>query len=96
MTDYRLSKLFYDLHNDPKLAAEYRADMPGFLDRYGISPQMRNAIMTDDVGAIAPHVNAYLLRFYFQVRGMPQPEFMARLSALADKSGQPQKEAAHG
>jgi hypothetical protein len=55
---------------------------------------MRNAIMTDDVGAIAPHVNAYLLRFYFQVRGMPQPEFMARLSALADRSKQP--EAAHG
>ena len=96
MTDYSLSKLFYDLHNDPKLAAEYRADMTGFLDRYGISPEMRKAIMADDVGAIAPHVNAYLLRFYFQVRGMPQPEFMARLSALSDKSKQPHKEAAHG
>ena len=43
---------------------------------------MRAAVMADDVGAIAPHVNAYLLRFYFQVRGMPQPEFMARLNAL--------------
>ncbi len=96
MTDYSLSKLFYDLHNDPKLAAEYRADMTGFLDRYGISPKMRAAVMADDVGAIAPHVNAYLLRFYFQVRGMPQPEFMARLSALSDQSKQPQKEAAHG
>jgi hypothetical protein len=96
MTDYRLSKLFYDLHNDPKLGKEYRTDMPGFLDRYGISPQMRKAVMADDVGAIAPHVNAYLLRFYFQVRGMPQPEFMARLNALNDKSGQPQKDAAHG
>jgi len=96
MTDYRLSKLFYDLHNDPKIAAEYRADMPGFLDRYDISPPMRAAVMSDDVGAIAPHVNAYLLRFYFQVRGMPQPEFMARLNALGDKNAQPQKEAAHG
>jgi hypothetical protein len=96
MTDYSLSKLFYDLHNDPKLAARYRADMTGFLDRYGISPEMRKAIMADDVGAIAPHVNAYLLRFYFQVRGMPQPEFMARLSALSDKGKQPQKEGAHG
>ena len=95
MTDYPLSKLFYDLHNDPKLAAEYRADMTGFLDRYGVSPEMRKAVMADDVGAIAPHVNAYLLRFYFQVRGMPQPEFMARLNALSDGK-QPQKEAAHG
>ena len=66
MTDYRLSKLFYDLHNDPKLAAEYRADMPGFLHRYDISPEMREAVLSDDVGKIAPHVNAYLLRFYFR------------------------------
>ena len=65
MTDYPLSKLFYDLHNDPKLAAEYRADMAGFLDRYDISPAMRDAVMADDVGAIAPHVNAYLLRVLF-------------------------------
>ena len=70
--------------------------MTGFLDRYGISPEMRKAVMADDVGAIAPHVNAYLLRFYFQVRGMPQPEFMARLNALIDKTKQPLKEAAHG
>ena len=96
MTDYALSKLFYDLHNDPKLAAEYRADMTGFLDRYGISPAMRAAVMADDVGAIAPHVNAYLLRFYFQVRGMPQPEFMARLNALDAGGRRPQRETAHG
>ena len=27
MTDYWVSKLFFDLHHDAKLAAEYRADM---------------------------------------------------------------------
>ena len=69
--------------------------MVGFLDRYEISPEMREAVLADDVGKIAPHVNAYLLRFYFQVRGMPQPEFMARLNALGEDK-QPQKEAAHG
>lgn len=95
MTDYRLSKLFYDLHNDPKLAAQYRVDMTGFLDRYEISPEMREAVLNDDVAKIAPHINAYLLRFYFQVRGMPQPEFMARLNAMS-KDTQLQKEAAHG
>ena len=31
MTDYSLSKLFYDLHNDPKLAAEYRAELEAFV-----------------------------------------------------------------
>ena len=47
--------------------------------------------LEDDVGTIAPRVNAYLLRFYFQIRGMPESEFMARLHAL-----QQRKEAAHG
>ena len=50
MTDYWLSKLFYDLHNDPKLAAEYRADMLAVLDRYELTPEMRKAVLADDVG----------------------------------------------
>ena len=96
MTDYTLSKLFYDLHNDPKLAAEYRADMGSVLARYDLAPGMLKAVQSDDVAAIAPHVNAYLLRFYFQVRGMPQEEFMARLSAMDAEKAQARKVAAHG
>jgi hypothetical protein len=85
MTDYWLSKLFFDLQQDPKLAAEYRSDMGAVIARYEIKPALRQALLEDDVGAIAPLVNAYLLRFYFQIRGMPEPEFIARLHAL--KSG---------
>ena len=96
MTDYTLSKLFYDLHNDPKLAAEYRADMEAVLARYDLSPDMLKAVQSDDVAAVAPHVNAYLLRFYFQVRGMPQEEFMARLNAMDAQKSAAQKVAAHG
>lgn len=91
MTDYWLSKLFYDLQHDSKLAAEYRADMAAVLDRYEIKPDVRKAVLADDVGAIAPLVNAYLLRFYFQIRGMPEAEFIERLHAL-----QPKKEGVHG
>lgn len=91
MTDYWLSKLFYDLHNDPRLAAEYRANMAPVLERYEIKTELRKALLTDDVATLAPLVNAYLLRFYFQVRGMPQAEFIARLNALG--AG---KERAHG
>jgi hypothetical protein len=96
MTDYWLSKLFYDLHNDPKLAAEYRGNMQTVLDRYSLAPEMRKALLCDDVGAVAPHVNAYLLRFYFQVRGMPQEQFMARLNALAADKPKAERVAAHG
>ena len=74
MTDYWLSKLFYDLHNDPTLAAEYRTGMAEVLGRYELAPAVRKAVLEDDVAAIAPLVNPYLLRFYFQVRGMPRRE----------------------
>jgi hypothetical protein len=85
MTDYWLSKLFFDLQQDPKLAAEYRADMSAVIGRYEIKPHLRKALLADDVGTIAPLVNAYLLRFYFQVRGMPEDEFISRLHALKAK-----------
>ena len=91
MTDYWLSKLFFDLQQDGKLAAEFRSDMAAVIGRYEINPEIRKALLEDDVGTIAPRVNAYLLRFYFQIRGMPESEFMARLHAL-----QQRKEAAHG
>jgi hypothetical protein len=92
MTDYWLSKMFFDLQHDPKLASEFCNDMATVLDRYEIKPEVRRAVLEDDVGAIAPLVNAYLLRFYFQIRGMPEAEFIARLNALDDKG----KGRAHG
>jgi hypothetical protein len=97
MTDYWLSKLFFDLQHDAKLAADYRADMGAVIDRYEIAPHIRKALLDDDVAVLSPLVNAYLLRFYFQIRGMPEREFIARLNALQDGTArEPAKEAAHG
>jgi len=87
MTDYWLSKLFFDLQQDQKLAAEYRTDMAVVIDRYEIKPHVRKALLADDLSVIAPLVNAYLLRFYFQIRGMPETEFIARLHALKPEKG---------
>ncbi len=94
MTNYWLSKLFFDLQHDVGLAAQYRADMTAVIDRYEIEPHIRRALLEDDVGTLAPLVNAYLLRFYFQVRGMPESEFIARLHALQAKPAG--REVAHG
>jgi hypothetical protein len=91
MTDYWVSKLFFDLQQDGKLAAEFRGDMAAVIARYEIKPEIRKALLEDDVAAIAPLVNAYLLRFYFQIRGMPEAEFIARLHAIQER-----KESAHG
>lgn len=86
MTDYWLSKLFFDLQ-DPKAAAEYRATPDAVLDRYELAPAVRQAVQDDDVAALAPRVNAYLLRFYFFARGMPEQEFVGRLRAMKPKEG---------
>ena len=95
MTDYWLSKLFYDLVHDPALAAEYREAQEPVLERYAIKPELRQALREDDVAALAPFVNAYLLRFYFQVRQMPEPTFIARLREI-DTADAPRKVSAHG
>jgi hypothetical protein len=92
MTDYWVSKLFFDLQHDPQLAAEYRTDMAGVIHRYDVKPELRKALLADDVGTIAPLVNAYLLRFYFQIRGMPEAEFIARLHALKAQQEKPGNE----
>ena len=90
MTDYWLSKLFYDLTHSPALAAEYRDSHDAVFDRYPVTLEIRAALAADDVAVLAPRVNAYLLRFYFQVRGMPEAEFISRLHAMKSK------ETAHG
>ena len=80
MRDYYLSKLFFDLQT-PAAAAEYRAGRDAVLARYPLKPAVRAAIDADDVATLAPLVNAYLLRFYFLVSGMPEEEFLRRIQA---------------
>jgi hypothetical protein len=81
MTDYWLSKLFYDLQS-PVATARWRKDRTAILDAYPLSPEMRQAVLDDDIGSMAPHVNAYLLRFYCAVCNMTDADFIARLRAL--------------
>ena len=78
MRDYWLSKLFYDLQS-PAAAAEYRAQPDKVLDRYGIRPDVREALAQNDVPFLARRTNAYLLRYYFFATGMKDDEFIRRL-----------------
>jgi Aromatic-ring-opening dioxygenase LigAB, LigA subunit len=87
MRDYELSKLFFDLQT-PSAAAEYRAHRDAVLARYPLKPEVRAAIENNDVAALAPLVNAYLLRFYFLVSGMPEEEFLRRIRSTARTGGE--------
>lgn len=81
MRDYWLNKLFYDIQQ-PALAAEYKKDRDAVLARYPMSADLRQALITDDIETIAPHVNAYLLRFYYAICGMKDAEFIRRLNEI--------------
>jgi hypothetical protein len=86
VTDYWLSKLFFDLQK-PAAAAEYRADRGAVMARYPLSPQVTAALLADDVAALAPFVNPYLLRFYFGAVGMPDAAFIRGLRGGAATHG---------
>lgn len=85
MTDYWLNKLFFDLQQ-PELAAQYKNDRDAVLSRYPLRAELRRAVLADDLPALAPHVNAYLLRFYFAILGVKDAEFIRRLNELPAKS----------
>jgi hypothetical protein len=81
LVDYWLSKLMFDLQA-PATAAKWRADRIAVLDRYALRPEIRAAVLADDIEILSRHVNAYLLRFYFAICGMSDAEFIARLRAM--------------
>ncbi len=88
MTDYWLSKMFFDLQR-PGAGAEYRADRHKVIARYPLAAAVIDAILADDVVFLAQRVNPYLLRYYFGAAGMTDEVFLAALHAT-------RKEAAHG
>jgi hypothetical protein len=89
MRDYWLNKLFFDIQQ-PEVAAQYKKDRDAVLVRYPMNAELRRAVLADDVAALVPHVNAYLLRFYFAICGMKDAEFIRRLNEVpaANKSGE--------
>jgi hypothetical protein len=91
MRDYWVSKLFFDLQQPPA-AEEYRANRDKVLERYPLKPEVKQAVLTDDVGALARWVNPYLLRFYYVAIGKPEAWFLERISKAVPEK----KEAIHG
>ena len=81
MTDYWLSKLLYDLQS-PEAAAAFKQDRAKVLDRYRLKPDVRQAVLADDISFIALRVNPYLLRYYFSYIGMPDRDFIGHLRKI--------------
>ena len=82
LLDYPLCRLMYDLHGDRARSARYRADRESVLATYDVSEPLKDALRRDDVAALAPHTNGFLLRYYFIAAGVPEPEFVAGLQRI--------------
>ncbi len=94
MTDYWLSKMFFDLQAPPMLA-RWKEDREAVLAEYPLAPEARQAVIDGDLGALSLRVNAYLLRFYCTVTGMSDAELLKQLHALkGDARPEPAKEEA--
>ena len=78
MTDYWLSKMFFDLQN-PAAAAEFHADREKVLARYPLEPQVKQAVLSNDVPFLSRRTNPYLLRYFFFAAGMKDDEFIRKL-----------------
>ena len=78
MTDYWLSKMFFDLQS-PAAAAEFRADPQKVLARYPLAEDVRARVLANDVPFLAKRTNPYLLRYFFFAVGMKDDEFIRRL-----------------
>ncbi|MFM9972506.1 MAG: hypothetical protein ACKVQK_29360 [Burkholderiales bacterium] len=79
-----MSKLFFDMQS-PANAEEYAADPNKVLSRYPLKPEVLKSLQDNDVAALAPKVNPYLLRFYFFAIGKSESWFLERIRALANK-----------
>lgn len=86
LVDYWLSKLMFDLQI-PANAVKWRDDRITMLSRYPLRPDLRTAVLEDDIGLLSRHVNAYLLRFYFGICGMSDAELISRLRAIRPGRG---------
>jgi len=86
MRDYWLSKLFFDLQS-PEAAARYLAERDAVLERYPLKPEVRRAVLEENVATLASLVNPYLLRFYFVAIGKSESWFLERIRATGSAAG---------
>jgi hypothetical protein len=77
--NYPLSKLFHDLYTNKSLATQYRQNRQAVFASYELTADIALALLADDVAALAPLTNGFLLRYYFVVIGMSDPEFIRRI-----------------
>ncbi len=83
MTDYWLNKLMFDLQG-PGGKERWRDERKAVIDEYPLAPELRQALLDDDLAVLQRLANPYLLRFHLLISGYDDAQSIAKLSALAD------------
>ena len=88
MSLYALQKLMYQLNRDPNVQERFKADLPGLLEDYDLTPEERAALEAHDIGLLyVLGVNGQLLMHLSALIGQPWPEYIAAMREGVVKHG---------
>jgi Aromatic-ring-opening dioxygenase LigAB, LigA subunit len=88
MSLYKLQKFLFDINRDRDLQRQFRADLPGVLERYDLSGEERRALEAGDIGLIyVLGANGQLLMHYAAFLGMPWSDYIAAMRAGVSRHG---------
>lgn len=79
MTDYWLNKLIFELQG-PNGKDQWTNHREEVIANYDLKPEIRKALMEDDIGTLLPLVNPYLMRFFLLMLGHDDDQSIAVLA----------------
>lgn len=80
MSLYQLSKLLYVLNRDETAKDEFRSDPAKLTDRFDLSSEERQAILTQDVGLLyVLGVNGQILMHFAALCGIEWSDYLQRM-----------------
>jgi hypothetical protein len=81
MAIYEVERLVRDVHRLGKFPA-FEADRSTFCDGYDLTAEEREALLTNDVGALySMGVHPMAVLFFSQANGEPMASYLARIGA---------------
>lgn len=82
---YWLDKVLFELHHGSDDLERYRNDPQRYLERYPLTPKMKEAILSNDVAALyLSGVNPYLLRAHCIGMRIPEAVSLAALRSVKE------------
>lgn len=80
MSAYQLNKLLRDVNRDASLRESYFQDKIAFVDRYDLSNEEREAILSFDIGKLYQlGAHGLILRPFTLLHQVPEPDYLSAI-----------------